>query len=183
MTKSEAASLQSGDVLIVTRSGKTYRVAYYDTTTGSIRATQLRNGQIHGASRLLMPGAVQRLSTADDRHPASRALTSILQPTTIRVAAPTLRAALTPAAAGAAAAALEQPPQFASPQTDASKERILTRRVVRAAERWQRKFPAPPSADEPELHALWVAVERLVAHDEGRPPHVSGEQGLLRPGE
>lgn len=41
----------------------------------------------------------------------------------------------------------------------------LAARVVRAAERWQAAFPCP-AADEPRLRALWLAVERLIAHDE-----------------
>jgi hypothetical protein len=52
----------------------------------------------------------------------------------------------------------------------------LERRVVRAAERWQAAFPCPPSANEARLHALWMAVERLVAHEEGRAPCIEGDQ-------
>jgi hypothetical protein len=41
----------------------------------------------------------------------------------------------------------------------------LAARVVRAAERWQAAFPCP-AADEPRLRALWLAVDRLIEHDE-----------------
>jgi hypothetical protein len=41
----------------------------------------------------------------------------------------------------------------------------LAARVVRAAERWQAAFPCP-GADEPRLRALWLAVDRLIEHDE-----------------
>jgi hypothetical protein len=61
-------------------------------------------------------------------------------------------------------------------ETDGAYTARLAGRVVRAAERWQAAFPCPPRASEPRLHALWVAVERLVAHDEGRAPFVEGDQ-------
>jgi hypothetical protein len=63
-----------------------------------------------------------------------------------------------------------------SRESDGDKSARLERRATRAAERWQRKFPCPPKADEPELHALWVAIENLVAHDEGREPTIEGDQ-------
>jgi hypothetical protein len=156
VTKSEAASLQIGDIVIVIRSGKIYRVDHPAYSDGSIQSTQLRDGKPYGPIRYLKPAAVQRLSTADDRHPASRALTAALQP---------------PAQDAWKAIPAPQPARRErTPRNDGDEGDRLARKVVRYAERWQRKFPCPEAASDPELAAIWRAVEQLLAHDSGRTP-------------
>lgn len=185
MIKSEAITLQPGDLVTVRRSGKTYRVDEVCPNDEQFRAMQLRNGKQYGPIRYLAFAAVDRLSRrdvltpvlspADDRHPASQALTAILQPTTIRTTADKLVSALTPDAWKPVPA--PQPARREhTPRNDGDEGDRLARKVVRYAERWQRKFPCPPSTDQPELHAVWLAVEQLLAHDEGRAPVIQGDQ-------
>ena len=59
---------------------------------------------------------------------------------------------------------------------DDDKARRLEYAAARAAARWQRMFPCPPRTDDPELHALWIAAERMAAHAEGREPTIEGDQ-------
>ncbi len=48
--------------------------------------------------------------------------------------------------------------------------------VVGYAEQWKNEHPCPPVADEPQLHMLWMAVERMQAHAEGRAVVIEGDQ-------
>jgi len=50
------------------------------------------------------------------------------------------------------------------------------RHIAKLAERWQQAYPCPPEGDEPELHALWIAVEADVARREQREPVIQGDQ-------
>jgi len=62
-------------------------------------------------------------------------------------------------------------------QRDAQTRRLgEARHISKLAERWQQAYPCPPEGDEPELHALWIAVEADVARREGREPVIEGDQ-------
>lgn len=53
---------------------------------------------------------------------------------------------------------------------------LLQKEVVRAARSWAAEFPCPPAAAEPALFSLWAAAEAVNAHEEGRTPHIEGDQ-------
>lgn len=147
MIKSEAITLQRGDLVTVRRSGKTYRVNNVRPNDEEFEAVQQRNGKPYGPIRFLQFAAVDRLSIADDRHPASQALTAILQPPAPQPAR-----------------------RERTPRNDGDEGDRLARKVVRCAERWQRKFPCPEAASDPELAAIWRAVEQLLEHDSDAAP-------------
>lgn len=70
--------------------------------------------------------------------------------------------------AAEAAASLAEPIERVYSLDNGAEGERLAARVIRAAERWQAAFPCP-AADEPRLRALWLAVERLIAHDDAEP--------------
>lgn len=169
MIKSEAITLQRGDLVTVRRSGKTYRVNNVRPNDEELEAVQLRDGKTYGPIRFLQFAAVDRLSTADDRHPASQALTAILQP-------PAQDLPLSEVGR----ARLAERTARAQTRNDGDEGDRLARRVVRAAERWQARFPCPEAASDPELAAIWRAVENLLAHDNPMPATRAGKLSRVR---
>jgi hypothetical protein len=92
---------------------------------------------------------------------SSKALTAALQP---------------PAPVAPATSSVPAMDRLPNSWTAERKERVLTGRILRRARQWKDRVPCPPSADEPELHTLWVAVEMLAALEESREPVIEGDQ-------
>lgn len=204
MTPEAFEALQLGDVVRVIRSGKLYQCTRaWQLNTGD-RAHEFRQivpGRgLYGRDFLKLKAAnVVLVALTDPQHPANyRADAPIAKRATVppqrlvppaerfvhERAAPTglqelLGKELFPDAPAPVAPATSSVPamdRLPNSWTAERKERVLTGRILRRARSWKDRVPCPPSADEPELHALWVAVEMLAALEESREPVIEGDQ-------
>jgi len=153
MTNEQFHTLRPGDH-VRALSGRVYRVLGLRTL--QVSAVQIRDGQPFGAARLLKPGGIELVPVVDAQHPANVALTAMLLPYT-----PTALPAKT------TANPVQALVQRRNESDDDFGDRLM-RHMARIATAWQRNYPCPPMTDEPELHALWMNVERMLAHAKGQ---------------